>query len=164
MREVVTEVAASTANIELSLWEAATVDGPEIGKMSMRTTEDENTVGWAASVPCCCCCWSAPVGFEVAADVALNGGTGRGSDAGKKGGGMEVNRDDSREGVVGQHCGVGIGWGRQRTVKRVRIDLPYWMGVPLSALSLLFPLACRSRPRLTTCWWFCPRSFASYSA
>ena len=66
MREVVTEVAASTANIELSLWEAATLDGPGVGKMSMRTTEDENTVGWAASVLCCCCCWSAPVGFEVA--------------------------------------------------------------------------------------------------
>src|SRR5271168_1695656 len=63
MRGVVTEVAASTANIELPLWEAATVDGPGVGKMSTRTMEAENTVGWAALVPCCCCCWSAPVGF-----------------------------------------------------------------------------------------------------
>jgi hypothetical protein len=46
MRGVMTEVAASTANIELPLWEAATVDGPGVGKMSTRTMEAENTVGW----------------------------------------------------------------------------------------------------------------------
>jgi len=88
MREVVTEVAALTVNIELPLWEAATVDGRGVGKMSTRTTEDENTVGWAASVPCCCCCWSAPVGFE--GGVALNGGSGRWS--GRKSGGMAERR------------------------------------------------------------------------
>ena len=32
--------------------------------------------------------------------MALNGGSGRRSDAGRKGGGMAVNRGDSRDGVV----------------------------------------------------------------
>ena len=32
--------------------------------------------------------------------MALNGGSGRRSDAGRKGGGMAVNRRDSRDGVV----------------------------------------------------------------
>ena len=84
----------------------------------------------------------------------LNGGSSQRSNAGRKGGGMAVNRGESHEGVVGQRCG-----GRQRTMKWIRMDLPYWMGAPLSALSLLFFLACRSRPKLTTCqWWFCPHS------
>ena len=39
--------------------------------------------------------------------MALNGGSGRRSDAGRKGGGMAANRGDSRDGVVGQRCGVG---------------------------------------------------------
>jgi len=33
-----------TTNTELPLWEAAMVDGQGIGKMSTRTTGDENTV------------------------------------------------------------------------------------------------------------------------
>jgi hypothetical protein len=39
--------------------------------------------------------------------MALNESSGRRSDAGRKGGGMAVNRGDSRDGVVGQRCGVG---------------------------------------------------------
>jgi hypothetical protein len=66
MREVVMEVAVSTANVKWPLWEVAMVDGPGVGKMGTGTTEDENIVAWAESVPCRCCCWSATVGFEMA--------------------------------------------------------------------------------------------------
>jgi len=45
---VVTEVAAATTNIELPLWEAATVDGTGLGKMSTRATEDELVAAGAA--------------------------------------------------------------------------------------------------------------------
>ena len=63
MREVVTEVAASTANIELPLWEAAMVDGPGVGKMSTRTMEDENTLACRSWPKVTTCWWFCPCLF-----------------------------------------------------------------------------------------------------
>ena len=60
MREVVTEVAVSTVNIELPLWEAAMVDGPEVGKMNMTTMEDENALACRSQPKLTACWWFCP--------------------------------------------------------------------------------------------------------